>query len=83
MTDRARVRQADEALLAAIGEGDPERFFREIAAVGDRYRICGLPPIYLLLRLLEGHTGVSTGYAQCPADAHNGSLVSICGVALM
>ncbi len=79
---KAQVRAADEALLQAMQEGDAERFFREVAAVGDRYRICGLSPIYVLLRLLDGGHGVLTGYDQCPADAQNGSIVSICGMAI-
>lgn len=79
---KAQVRAADERVMQAIREGDATRFFREIAAVGNRYRICGLPPIYVLLRLLDGATDTVTGYAQCPADAQNTSIVTICGAAL-
>ncbi|NPA91920.1 MAG: AmmeMemoRadiSam system protein B [Chloroflexi bacterium] len=80
--DRARLKAADEELIQAMIEGDAAHFFASIAAVGDRYRICGLPPIYLLLRVLGRGQGVLTGYDQCPADAENGSTVSVCGVVL-
>ncbi len=80
--DRQALRRSDEALIQAMIHGDAQRFFEAIAAVEDRNRICGLPPIYLLLRVLDGGQGVITGYDQCPADEQNGSVVSICGVAV-
>ncbi len=84
LAERRALRQADMALLGAIGAGDPEAFLGVIRAGRDRYRICGLPPIYLALRLLAGRArGLVTGYAHCPADAQNGSVVSIAGVLLV
>lgn len=80
--EKARLRAADAELLQAMQEGDAGRFYRAIAQVEDRYRICGLPPIYVLLRVLDRAEGVVTGYEQCPADEHFGSVVSVCGVAL-
>lgn len=80
--EKARLRRVDEQLMDTMRHGDPGAFFRAIAAVQDCYRICGLPPIYVLLRLAEGTEGVITGYDQCPADTQNGSVVSVCGVAL-
>ena len=49
--------------------------------------MCGLPPIYMLLRYLEragmsSLSGEEFGYDQCPADERGGSLVSIVGVLL-
>lgn len=79
---RAALQAADEALLATVAAGEAEAFFRTIQAEGDRRRICGLPPIYLALRLLEDAEGVQVGYERCPADAQGGSWVSICGVLL-
>jgi len=81
--DKARLRAADEEIMQAIQDGDAGEFFETIARVRDRYRICGLPPIYLLLRILDGARGVITGYDQCPADEQFGSIVSICGAALL
>lgn len=82
LAGRARLRAADERLIAAIGAGDAEGFFQEVKQEGDRWRICGLPPIYLALRLLEDTKGELAGYAQCPADQKGTSLVSICGMLL-
>ncbi len=79
---RAALQAADEALLATVVAGDAGAFFRTIQAEGDRRRVCGLPPIYLTLRLLEGAEGIQVGYERCPADAQGGSWVSICGVLL-
>ncbi len=80
--DRGRLKTADEALMASICAGDEEGFFQQVKAEGDRWRICGLPPIYLALRLLGDTRGVVTGYAQCPADQQQSSFVSICGILL-
>jgi AmmeMemoRadiSam system protein B len=84
--DRIRYEQlqvSDEILIETITDGDAAAFFRTIAAEGDRRNICGLPPIYLTLRLL-GDTvrGKLTGYDRCPADEENTSFVSVCGVVL-
>ena len=76
---RQGLRSADDALLAAIGGGDPDRFFTHIQDERDHRRICGMPPIYLTLRMLAPVTGETTGYDQCPADVDGGSLVSIAG----
>jgi AmmeMemoRadiSam system protein B len=81
LVGRARLRAADERLIAAICAGDAEGFFQEVKEE-DRWRICGLPPIYLTLRLLGNTKGELAGYAQCPADRKGTSLVSICGVLL-
>jgi AmmeMemoRadiSam system protein B len=77
----ARLQAADEILIQTITDGDADAFFRTIAAEGDRRNICGLPPIYLTLRLLNGQgRGELTGYERCPADGQNTSFVSVCGV---
>jgi AmmeMemoRadiSam system protein B len=82
LIQRARVKAADEALLASICSGDGEEFFQRIKEDRDRSRICGLPPIYMALRLLGETDGVVTGYAQCPADQQGMSFVSVCGILL-
>ena len=79
---RARLKAEDERSLEAIAVGDAEAFFRQAAEEGDRRRLCGLPPIYLLLRVTEGARGPTLGYLQCPADEGGGSLVSIAGALL-
>jgi len=82
ISDREELRSTDQSLLDAISEGDHDRFFHEIRGVEDRNRVCGMPPIYLALRLLAGVTGEPAGYEQCPADPENASLVSIAGAVL-
>jgi AmmeMemoRadiSam system protein B len=84
--DRIRYEQlqvSDEILIETITDGDAAAFFSTIAAEGDRRNICGLPPIYLTLRLLGGSVrGEMTGYDRCPADEENTSFVSVCGMVL-
>jgi len=76
---RAKLRSADERLLDAICRGDAEGFFQTIRAENDRWNVCGLPPIYLALRLLGQAEGQITGYQHCPADTSGTSVVTICG----
>jgi AmmeMemoRadiSam system protein B len=79
---RARLTAADQQLMATICTGDAEAVFQCVKEEQDRRRICGLPPIYLTLRYLDGAKGQVSGYMQCPADQRNTSLVSICGIVL-
>jgi AmmeMemoRadiSam system protein B len=79
---QAQVRAADERLLEMVCAGDARRFFGEIQREGDRRQICGLPPIYLMLRFLGQSRGTVVSYAQCPADNQHTSWVSVCGVIL-
>ena len=82
MLERARLRASDEELMALICAGDEEGFWRRIQEERDRWRICGLSPIYLALSLLGETEGLVTGYAQCPADQQGLSYVSVCGIVL-
>lgn len=79
---KAQTRNADERLLEAVYAGDPQAFFDQLQAEGDRRHVCGLPPIYMTLRLLDGTRGEPAGYAVCPADAQGTSVVTIAGVIL-
>jgi AmmeMemoRadiSam system protein B len=77
----------DDESLAAICEGDAAGFLNFTVQEGDKRRICGLSPIYLMLEVLRrAHgkpaRGMSMGYEQCPADDSGGSLVSIAGALL-
>jgi len=78
--DRARLTAHDQTLIDILSGAEAEHFFEAIRSEGDQMRICGLPPIYLMLSVLTQVKGVSTGYAQCPASEDGGSLVSICGM---
>jgi AmmeMemoRadiSam system protein B len=79
---KAQARAADDRLLETIYVGDAAAFFKELKAEGDRRNVCGLPPIYLTLRLLGETTGSPAGYAICPADPQDTSIVTIAGVIL-
>jgi hypothetical protein len=79
---RAQLRNADERLLQAVYAGDEAAFFEQLKAERDRRHVCGLPPIYLTLRLLGEVRGEPAGYALCPADPQGVSFVSIAGVIL-
>jgi len=80
--DRARLRTSDEELMALICAGDEEGLWRRVREERDRWRICGLSPVYLALSLLGETEGLVTGYAQCPADQQGLSYVSVCGIVL-
>ena len=62
----ARVESEDRALLAPVVRADAEGFFAEALRQQDRNRICGLSPIYALLRLLPGGAGRLLHYGQWP-----------------
>jgi AmmeMemoRadiSam system protein B len=79
---KAQLRNADERLLETVYEGDAAAFFTNLKLEGDRRHVCGLPPIYLALRLLGDARGEPAGYAQCPADPQGLSFVTIAGVVL-
>jgi AmmeMemoRadiSam system protein B len=77
---KAQLRSADDALLSEVCAGRAEGFLDEIRKVQDRNHVCGVPPIYLALRLLEPVQGSLTGYDLCPADEQGTSQVSVCGI---
>jgi AmmeMemoRadiSam system protein B len=78
----AALRAADEALVDAMQRADPERFLDQIERVENQNNVCGVSPIYLTLRLVSPERGEPHGYAVCPADTNNTSVVTICGVTL-
>ena len=60
----ARIEAEDRAMLGAVEAGDATAFFESVAADGDRRRICGLSPIYSLLRVLGGRRGELRRYGH-------------------
>ena len=82
LMERAYLQNADETLIEHMCAGDAEGFFEAIKEQGDRYNICGLPPIYVALRVLGASEGQKVAYDRCPADENGTSLVSICGILL-
>ncbi len=77
---RRVLRQDDDALIAAMRAGDAARFFGAIRQVQNANNVCGVAPIYLTLRLLGTCRGAQAGYAICPADAENTSVVTVAGM---
>ncbi len=77
---RAQFRAADDELIGHMCAGDAEGFFGALRQAGDKYNVCGGPPIYLALRMLGRVKGQPVAYDSCPADEHDTSAVSVCGV---
>jgi AmmeMemoRadiSam system protein B len=62
--DLEHSRAQDQVVLSQAEKGDPASYFRAIADEGDRRRICGLPPTYVVLRALAPGTGKVLHYDQ-------------------
>jgi len=54
----------DKEILSSIKEIDAQSFFNNIQRERDARRICGLTPIYFLLRLAQGCTAEIVSYDQ-------------------
>ena len=79
---KTKLRAEDDESITAICSGNSRDFLEISVAESDARKICGLSPIYLMLSLLEGASGVHMGYDQCAADHNSGSVVSIAGALL-
>ncbi len=77
---RAGLRVADDTLIEEMCCGRADGFFEAIRQARDRNNVCGVAPIYLTMRLLDATQGQCTGYATCPADEHDTSVVTVGGV---
>ncbi len=62
----AIVEREDRAMLESVVAGDARGFFDRVAADRDARRICGLSPIYSLLRVLPEAPGRLIEYRQWP-----------------
>lgn len=80
MMGKTLLKVNDDVLIDAICTGDAEAVFQNIRAEKDSRNVCGLPPIYMAMRVLGETHGTLTGYDRCPADTNDTSFVSICGV---
>lgn len=79
--DAARLEalaRADAESLEAARRGDAEAFYWSVAEDGDARRVCGLAPVYAMLRALDGCEGETLRYAQWPDP--NGT-VTFCAAA--
>jgi AmmeMemoRadiSam system protein B len=57
-------RHRDQALLARMAASDRHGFFRTLLEERDRRRICGFPPTYTLMSVLEPNRGQLLHYEQ-------------------
>jgi AmmeMemoRadiSam system protein B len=80
LVGRARLQAADDELIERMCHGDANGFLAAVQRVDDRNNVCGVPPIYLALRLLGAAQGERVAYDRCPADENGTSVVSICGI---
>ena len=62
----AVVEQADRVMLESVVAADARGFYDAVAADRDARRICGLSPLYTLLRLLPDARGRLLRYTQWP-----------------
>jgi len=69
------LEREDRALLGAVEKMDSEAFYLDIQRVKDRRNICGLPPIYTLLTLLDADQGSLLDYQQS-VEPGGGSVVT-------
>ncbi len=79
-SERGLLDISDRQLIDLMAAGDAGGYCRAIQQVGDRNNICGLPPVYAMLRLLGDTSGTCHGYATCPADDEGTSFVTIAGM---
>ncbi|MGB5931978.1 MAG: AmmeMemoRadiSam system protein B [Anaerolineae bacterium] len=80
IVERARLQAADNELIERICTGDAQGFYEAVKREGNRHNVCGLPPIYLAVRMLSPVRGEQVAYHRCPADEKGTSLVSVCGI---
>jgi hypothetical protein len=72
---REALRDRDAESIALALDRDARGFFRQVAADLGSRRVCGLGPIYTMLRALPGGRGERLHYDQC-VDPEEGSIVS-------
>jgi AmmeMemoRadiSam system protein B len=83
LLDQARLAEQsenDRRLLKAICRGDWAGFFSQVAAQGDRSRICGLSPTYIMLQAMGSARGELLKYDQA-VEPDGTSCVSFASVA--
>lgn len=72
---------ADRMLLQALEQCDPEKFIAILQRENNARRVCGLAPLYLLAKILEGRAaGKLLQHTHATVDAE-GSFVTFAGMA--
>ncbi len=59
-----KLKTEDEALIDSLEAIDAEGFFKKIAEVNDKRKICGLSPIYSMLKCVEPKSAQRLSYGQ-------------------
>jgi MEMO1 family protein len=70
----AKVEDIDRELLTALEHGEPTEFIGRLQQDRNASRVCGIVPLYLLLRLLEDTPGTLLHYDR--AELGEGSFVT-------
>ena len=70
----AEVKAKDLEMLDTVAHLQGEDFYRFILSEGDRRNICGLPPIYALLHLIEARQGELLHYQQWSDPSGKGAV---------
>lgn len=70
----ADLDRADRQMLALAAAGDARGFYADVMGDGDRRRICGVAPMYSLLRLLPPARGEMLRYTQWADPTGHGSV---------
>jgi AmmeMemoRadiSam system protein B len=58
------LEEADREMLGHVGKMDGEGFYSSILRERDQRKICGLPAIYTLLKVLKAQEGKVLNYGQ-------------------
>lgn len=72
------IAQEDTATIRFIEAVDAEGFFADVQRDGDKRKICGLTPIYALLKVIGASKGRLMKYGQWPDPMGMVSFASIC-----
>ncbi|MCQ4574750.1 MAG: AmmeMemoRadiSam system protein B [Candidatus Brocadiales bacterium] len=75
--DLQKIAEEDMDMIRFIENVDAEGFFHSIQKDGDRRKICGLSPIYVLLKVLDASRGKLLKYEQWPDPRGMVSFASI------
>jgi hypothetical protein len=67
----------DRRMLEHVEAVDADGFFENIRADGDRRKICGMPPIYTMLSVMEAREGRLLKYQYFPDPAGTVSFASM------
>ena len=77
---RDELEKTDRASLACAVDVDPSAFWEDVSRDLDKRRVCGLAPIYALLRALPKRAHGELLYYDQNIDENDGSIVSHAGL---